>query len=181
LRDRAARGEVLFGTIDTFLIWRLTGGKCHVTDVSNASRTLLFNIHTLQWDDELLKLLDVPRAMLPEVRSSSEVYGQTDPPLFGAAVPVAGDAGDQQAALFGQACFDAGSAKNTLRHGLLHAPQYRHQAGAVGEGPADDDRLEGSASRPRTRSRARCLSPAPRCNGCETASRRSRRRRRSRA
>lgn len=119
LRARAARGEVLFGTIDTFLIWRLTGGKVHVTDVSNASRTLLFNIHTLQWDDELLKLLDVPRAMLPEVKSSSEVYGHTDPSLFGAAVPVAGDAGDQQAALFGQACFEAGSAKNTYGTGCF--------------------------------------------------------------
>lgn len=119
LRDRAARGEVLFGTIDSFLIWRLTGGKCHVTDVSNASRTLLFNIHTLQWDDELLKLLDVPRAMLPEVRSSSEVYGHTEPSIFGAAVPVAGDAGDQQAALFGQACFEAGSAKNTYGTGCF--------------------------------------------------------------
>lgn len=119
LRDRAARGDVLFGTIDTFLIWRLTGGRVHVTDVSNASRTLLFNIHTLQWDDELLRLLDVPRAMLPEVRSSSEVYGQTDPEIFGAAVPVAGDAGDQQAALFGQACFEAGSAKNTYGTGCF--------------------------------------------------------------
>ena len=119
LRARAARGEVLFGTIDTFLIWRLTGGKVHVTDVSNASRTLLFNIHTLQWDDELLKLLDVPRAMLPEVKSSSEVYGHTDPSLFGAAIPVAGDAGDQQAALFGQACFEAGSAKNTYGTGCF--------------------------------------------------------------
>jgi len=119
LRDRAARGEVLFGTIDTFLIWRLTGGKCHVTDVSNASRTLIFNIHTMQWDDELLRLLDIPRAMLPEVRSSSEVYGQTDPELFGAAIPVAGDAGDQQAALFGQACFEPGSAKNTYGTGCF--------------------------------------------------------------
>jgi glycerol kinase len=119
LRARAARGEVLFGTIDTFLIWRLTGGKVHVTDVSNASRTLLFNIHTLQWDDELLKLLDVPRAMLPEVKSSSEVYGHTDPSLFGAAIPIAGDAGDQQAALFGQACFEAGSAKNTYGTGCF--------------------------------------------------------------
>ncbi len=117
LRARAARGEVLFGTIDTFLIWRLTGGTVHVTDVSNASRTLLFNIHTLQWDDELLKLLEVPRAMLPEVKSSSEVYGHTDPSLFGAAIPLAGDAGDQQAALFGQACFEAGSAKNTYGTG----------------------------------------------------------------
>jgi len=119
LRARAARGEVLFGTIDTFLIWRLTGGKVHVTDVSNASRTLLFNIHTLQWDDELLKLLDVPRAMLPEVKSSSEVYGHTDSSLFGAAIPIAGDAGDQQAALFGQACFEAGSAKNTYGTGCF--------------------------------------------------------------
>lgn len=119
LRARAAKGEVLFGTIDTFLIWRLTGGTCHVTDVSNASRTLLFNIHTLQWDDELLALLDVPRAMLPEVRSSSEIYGTTDPSLFGGAIPIAGDAGDQQAALFGQACFDAGSAKNTYGTGCF--------------------------------------------------------------
>ena len=113
LRARASRGEILFGTVDTFLIWRLTGGRCHVTDVSNASRTLMFNIHTLQWDDELLALLDVPRAMLPEVRSSSEVYGDAEPSLFGAAVPIAGDAGDHQAALFGQACFEPGSAKNT--------------------------------------------------------------------
>jgi glycerol kinase len=119
LRNRAARGEILFGTIDTFLIWRLTGGKCHVTDVSNASRTLIFNIHTMEWDDELLRLLDIPRAMLPEVRSSSEVYGETDPELFGAAIPVAGDAGDQQAALFGQACFEPGSAKNTYGTGCF--------------------------------------------------------------
>ena len=119
LRARAARGEILFGTVDTFLIWRLSGGRCHVTDVSNASRTLLFNIHTLQWDDELLRLLDVPRAMLPEVRSSSEVYGHTEPALFGAAVPIAGDAGDQQAALFGQACFAPGSAKNTYGTGCF--------------------------------------------------------------
>jgi glycerol kinase len=119
LRARAARGEILFGTIDTFLIWRLTGGKVHVTDVSNASRTLIFNIHTLQWDDELLKLLDIPRAMLPDVKSSSEIYGHTDPKLFGTAVAIAGDAGDQQAALFGQACFDAGSAKNTYGTGCF--------------------------------------------------------------
>jgi len=119
LRDRAARGEILFGTIDTFLIWRLTGGRCHVTDVSNASRTLIFNIHTLEWDDELLQLLDIPRAMLPDVRSSSEVYGNTDAELLGAAIPVAGDAGDQQAALFGQACFEPGSAKNTYGTGCF--------------------------------------------------------------
>jgi glycerol kinase len=119
LRARATRGEILFGTIDSFLIWRLTGGRRHVTDVSNASRTLLFNIHTLEWDDELLGLLDVPRAMLPEVRSSSEVYGETNPKLFGRAVPIAGNAGDQQAALFGQACFEPGSAKNTYGTGCF--------------------------------------------------------------
>jgi glycerol kinase len=119
LRARASRGEILFGTIDSFLLWRLTGGKCHVTDVSNASRTLLFNIHTMEWDDELLKILDVPRAMLPEVRSSSEVYGHTDPAILGAPIAVAGIAGDQQAALFGQACFEPGSAKNTYGTGCF--------------------------------------------------------------
>ena len=119
LRARAARGEVLFGTVDSFLIWRLTGGRRHVTDVSNASRTLLFNIHTLDWDDELLDLLDVPRAMLPDVRGSSEVYGETQGDLLGAPVPIAGIAGDQQAALFGQACFEPGSAKNTYGTGCF--------------------------------------------------------------
>lgn len=119
LRARAERGEVLFGTVETFLIWRLTGGRCHVTDVSNASRTLLFDIHTLEWDAELLRLLDVPRAMLPDVRGCSEVYGETDPALFGSAVPIAGAAGDQQAALFGQACFEPGTAKNTYGTGCF--------------------------------------------------------------
>jgi glycerol kinase len=119
LRARAARGEILFGTVDSVLIWRLTGGKQHVTDVSNASRTLLFNIHTQEWDDELLALLDVPRAMLPEVRSSSEVYGETLPELLGSSVPIAGNAGDQQAALFGQACFEPGTAKNTYGTGCF--------------------------------------------------------------
>ncbi len=119
LRRRAEAGEILFGTVDTFLIWRLTGGRQHVTDVSNASRTLLLNIHTLQWDDELLKLLDVPRAMLREVRASSEMFGETSAEWFGAAVPVAGDAGDQQAATFGQACFEIGSAKNTYGTGCF--------------------------------------------------------------
>ncbi|MBI5760124.1 MAG: glycerol kinase GlpK [Planctomycetales bacterium] len=119
LRSRAERGEILFGTVDSFLIWRLTGGRQHVTDVSNASRTLLFNLQTLDWDDELLRLLDVPRAMLPTVKSSSEVYGETDPSLFGAAIPIAGDAGDQQAATFGQGCFEPGSAKNTYGTGCF--------------------------------------------------------------
>src|SRR3954470_1592963 len=119
LKARAERGEILFGAVDSFLIWRLTAGKRHVTDVSNASRTLLLNIHTLQWDDELLKLLGVPRAMLPEVHPSSEVYGETDESLFGGKIPIAGDAGDQQAATFGQACFEPGSAKNTYGTGCF--------------------------------------------------------------
>lgn len=119
LRSRAERGDILFGTVDTFLAWRLSGGRLHVTDVSNASRTLLFNIHTLEWDDELLGILGIPRAMLPDVRPSSEVYGDTDPSLFGSAIPIAGIAGDQQAATFGQGCFDVGQAKNTYGTGCF--------------------------------------------------------------
>jgi glycerol kinase len=119
LRRRAEDGEVLFGTVDSFLLWRLSGGRVHVTDASNASRTLLFNIHTLEWDDELLRILDVPRAMLPEVRGSSEVYGACEPSLLGAPVPLAGAAGDQQAATFGQACFEPGTAKNTYGTGCF--------------------------------------------------------------
>lgn len=119
LRARAEKGEILFGTVDAFLIWRLTGGKVHVTDHSNASRTLLFNIHALEWDEELLKILGVPRAMLPEARPSSEVYGQTSADLFGGGIPISGNAGDQQAATFGQACFEAGSAKNTYGTGCF--------------------------------------------------------------
>jgi len=119
LRSRAERGEVLFGTIDSFLAWRLTGGRRHVTDVSNASRTLLLNIHTLEWDEELLEIVGVPRAMLPEVVESSGVVGEIDADLLGAAVPLAGMAGDQQAATFGQACFSAGEAKNTYGTGCF--------------------------------------------------------------
>ncbi|EPF47177.1 glycerol kinase [Treponema vincentii F0403] len=119
-RERANRGELLFGNIDTWLIWNLTRGKVHVTDYSNASRTMLFNINTLQWDDEILKELNIPRLMLPEVKPSSCVYGNTDEHTFGGAdIPIAGAAGDQQAALFGQACFDAGMAKNTYGTGCF--------------------------------------------------------------
>ncbi|ACB60196.1 glycerol kinase [Exiguobacterium sibiricum 255-15] len=119
-RERAERGELLFGTIDTWLIWKLSGGKAHVTDYSNASRTLMYNIHELKWDDELLQLLDVPKAMLPEVRPSSEVYAHTAGyHFFGESVPIAGAAGDQQAALFGQACFEKGMAKNTYGTGCF--------------------------------------------------------------
>lgn len=119
LRARAERGEVLFGTIDTFLIWRLTGGRRHVTDPSNASRTLLFDITRAEWDDELLRILGVPRAMLPVVLPSSHVLGETDPDLFGASIPISGDAGDQQAATFGQCCFQPGAAKNTYGTGCF--------------------------------------------------------------
>lgn len=117
-REKAENGDVLFGTIDSWLVWKLSGGKAHVTDYSNASRTLMYNIHDLQWDDELLSLLDVPKAMLPEVKPSSEIYCETiDYHFFGQKVPIAGIAGDQQAALFGQACFEKGDIKNTYGTG----------------------------------------------------------------
>ncbi len=121
LRARARRGRVAFGTVDTWLIWKLTGGRVHVTDVTNASRTMLFDIHKGRWDDKLLELFDIPHAMLPEVRSSSEVYGETD--VLGATLPISGIAGDQQAALFGQACHQPGMVKNTYGTGcfmLMH-------------------------------------------------------------
>ena len=118
-RARAEKGELAFGTIDTWLLWKLTGGKEHKTDYSNASRTLMFNIKTLEWDEALLKHLTVPKSLLPEVRPSSEVYGHTVPSIIGAAVPVAGMAGDQQSALFGQNCFLPGEAKNTYGTGCF--------------------------------------------------------------
>ncbi|WP_264738231.1 glycerol kinase GlpK [Cytobacillus firmus] len=119
-REKAQQGKLLFGTIDTWLIWKLSGGKAHVTDYSNASRTLMFNIYELKWDEELLNILGVPKAMLPEVKPSSEVYAKTiDYHFFGKEVPIAGAAGDQQAALFGQACFEKGMAKNTYGTGCF--------------------------------------------------------------
>ena len=116
-REKTARGEVLFGTVDSWLVWKLTGGAVHVTDVTNASRTMLFDIHRLDWDDTLLEALDIPRSVLPEVRSSSEIYGCTD--IQGVRIPIAGMAGDQQAALFGQGCFSPGDAKNTYGTGCF--------------------------------------------------------------
>jgi glycerol kinase len=118
-RAKAEKGELLFGTIDTWLIWKLTNGKVHVTDYSNASRTLMYNIRELKWDAKLLEYLTVPASLLPQVKSSSEVYGQTDVAIFGAAVPISGAAGDQQAALFGQTCFQPGMAKNTYGTGCF--------------------------------------------------------------
>ena len=118
-RQQAEKGELAFGTVDSWLVWNLTGGKAHITDYSNASRTLLFNIVDLKWDKTLLKALDVPASVLPEVKNSSELYAQTEASLFGGAIPIAGMAGDQQAALFGQACFQPGMAKNTYGTGCF--------------------------------------------------------------
>ena len=119
VRERAQNGDLLFGTVETWLIWKLTKGAVHVTDYSNASRTMLFNINTLEWDEEILAKLDIPRCMLPEVKPSSCVYGEADPSFLGGAIPIAGAAGDQQAALFGQTCFTAGEAKNTYGTGCF--------------------------------------------------------------
>lgn len=118
-RERAERGELLFGTVETWLIWKLTKGAVHVTDYSNASRTMLFNINTLQWDDEILEELGIPKCMLPQAKPSSEIYGESDPSFFGGRIPIAGAAGDQQAALFGQTCFEKGEAKNTYGTGCF--------------------------------------------------------------
>ncbi len=116
-REKAERGELLFGTVDTWLIWKLTNGRVHATDYTNASRTMLYNIHTLEWDEKLLNMMGVPRSVLPEVRGSCCLYGSV--PVLGALIPIAGVAGDQQAALFGQTCFDAGTAKNTYGTGCF--------------------------------------------------------------
>ena len=118
-RERAQRGELLFGTVDTWLIWKLTKGAVHATDYTNASRTMLYNIHTLEWDEELLSMLRIPRQMLPEVKPSGTVFGESNAAIFGAPVPIAGAAGDQQAALFGQCCFEPGQVKNTYGTGCF--------------------------------------------------------------
>ena len=119
VRERAEKGELLFGTVETWLIWKLTKGRVHVTDYSNASRTMLFNINTLQWDDEILQELNIPKCMLPEAKPSSCIYGESDPQYFGGPIPIGGAAGDQQAALFGQTCFNPGEAKNTYGTGCF--------------------------------------------------------------
>src|SRR5699024_2200509 len=118
-RERAEKGELLFGTVETWLIWKLTKGRVHVTDYSNASRTMLFNINELKWDEEILAELNIPKSMLPEVKPSSCIYGEADPSFFGAPIPIGGAAGDQQAALFGQTCFSPGEAKNTYGTGCF--------------------------------------------------------------
>jgi glycerol kinase len=118
-RKEAEKGNLLFGNIDTWLIWNLTKGNVHITDYSNASRTMVFNIHKLEWDKEILEILDIPQSMLPEVKPSSCIYGETDEGLFGTSIPIAGAAGDQQAALFGQTCYEPGTAKNTYGTGCF--------------------------------------------------------------
>ncbi len=161
LRSRCEAGDILFGTVDTFLIWRLTGGRVHATDVTNASRTLLFDIHRLEWSDELCRLFGVPRSILPEVRPSSGSFGETDAAWLGVPIPIAGCAGDQQAAAFGQGCLRAGDAKNTYGtgaflmfstgrepvasgHGLLTTPACTLSDGGSSAAPAADYFLEGS-------------------------------------
>ena len=135
LRERAARGEIAFGTIDSWLVWKLTGGRAHITDYSNASRTLVYNIHELKWDAELLDILNVPASVLPEVLPSSHIYGHTDPPVFfNQSIPIAGIAGDQQAALFGQSCFAPGLAKNTYGTGSFLLMNTGQQAIASNAG-----------------------------------------------
>ena len=118
-RDKAEAGDLLFGTVETWLIWKLTKGRVHVTDYSNASRTMLFNINTLEWDEEILAELNIPKSMLPKALASSCIYGEADPSFLGGPIPIAGAAGDQQAALFGQTCFEAGEAKNTYGTGCF--------------------------------------------------------------
>ncbi|KYH29510.1 MULTISPECIES: glycerol kinase GlpK [Clostridium] len=127
-REEAEKGELIFGNIDTWLIWNLTKGKVHVTDYTNASRTMLYNIHELKWDDEILAELNIPKSMLPEVKPSSKIYGETDPSIFGSPIKIAGDAGDQQAALFGQICCEEGMAKNTYGTGCFLLMNTGHKA-----------------------------------------------------
>src|SRR5690606_14899812 len=151
---KAERGEVCFGTVDSWLIWKLSGGKHHITDITNASRTMLFNIHDRQWDQELLDLLDIPASLLPEVKSSSEVYCTTSGDILSAQIPIAGIAGDQQAALFGQLCYEPGMAKTTYGTGCflvmntgskpVRAAKHRMTTIAWNSGDAAAYALEGS-------------------------------------
>ncbi len=146
-RTRASSGDLAFGTVDTFLLWRLTGGRLHATDVSNASRTLLFNIHTLEWDAEILGHLGIPESLLPNVYPSAHLYGETDARHLGASVPIGGLAGDQQAATFGQACFTPGMAKNTYGTGCFLLLNTGGDAPPLDARPAHHHRLEPGRTR----------------------------------
>ena len=145
-REKAERGELLFGTVDTWLIWKMTGGEVHVTDYTNASRTMMYDIHKLCWDKEILKRLEIPESMLPEVAPSSAVYGKTKGCMIGDGIAIGGAAGDQQSALFGQCCFGEGEVKNTYGTGcfmlnrLLHADEYRRAGGGIQERTAHNHR-----------------------------------------
>lgn len=174
LRTRAEKGEICFGTIDSWLVFKLTGGKAHITDYSNASRTQLYNIYELAWDDEILDLHNIPRAMLPEVRPSSQIYGETDPEMFFGthSIPVSGIAGDQQAALFGQACYGEGLAKNTYGTGSFLL-MNTGTSGVKSESCSLRSRGELAKSPLSTPSKARSSSPARPCNGSVTGFRSS--------
>ena len=177
-RAAAERGELAFGTVDAWLMWQLTRRRrVHATDVSNASRTMLFNVHRNDWDDELLGLLDIPRELLPQVHPSSHVYGNARAELLGAAIPIGGVAGDQQSALFGQACFRAGLAKNTYGTGcfmLMHTGE-RFQTSTNGLITTSAAQLARRApQRPSSRSKAASSSAARWCSGCATGCTRSR-------
>ena len=175
-RALAEAGHLAFGTVDTFLIWRLTGGRVHATDATNASRTLLYDIAKGAWDDDLLKLFDVPRALLPEVRDCNADFGTTEASILGAALPILGVAGDQQAATIGQACFAPGMVKATYGTGCFALLNTGEQACRLEEPPAHHGRLSARTASAPMRWRARSSSPAPPCNGCATASRSSPRR-----
>ena len=174
-RAEAERGDLAFGTVDSFLVWRLTNGKVHVTDATNASRTLLFNIHSGAWDDDLLALFRVPRSMLPEVKDCAAEFGEAAAEHLGAAIPIRGIAGDQQAALIGQACFRPGMVKSTYGTGCFALAQHRRQGDRVDAQIADDHRLSVQAANAPMRLKARSSRRARRCNGCATASAFSRR------
>ena len=139
-RERAERGELAFGTVDTWIIWNLTGGRVHATDTTNASRTMLFNIHTCEWDQYLLDLFQIPRSMMPEVKPSASIYGATSNPNLPQGIPICGVAGDQQAALFGQCCFEPGQAH--LRHWLLLAHELRQDGSGLPQQPHHDHRCQ---------------------------------------
>ena len=177
-KERAENGDLAFGTVDSWLVYKLTGGRVHVTDVSNASRTLMFNIHTLAWDEELLDVLNIPASLLPEVKSSSEVYGETELDVLGK-VPIAGIAGDQQAATFGQACFAPGQGKNTYGTGAFMVMNTGAEAFSRSTNCSPPS-LGKPTPRLRTRSRAASSSRVRRCSGCATVWESSKRLKRSR-
>ena len=173
-REKAKQGRLAFGTVDSWLVWNFTRRGLHVTDVTNASRTMLFNIHTLKWDDELLDALDIPRSMLPEVRASSEVYGPTKTTVFASKIPLAGIAGDQHAALFGQMCTESGMVKNTYGTGCFLVMNTGDKPIESKQQSRHHDRLADRRPDQLRARRQHLHRAAPWCNGCATASASSR-------